>query len=126
LEQEDALKKLGVDEVIIYCVNDAAVMTAWAEDQGVPDNSIVTLMGDPYSELTEKLDMEMTHEGPKSVGLINRCKRNALYIVDGKVEIVRIAEKEDDPAGDDFPEVTLADSMMEAIAALQQGAGQEL
>mmetsp|Transcript_24797 Transcript_24797/g.68643 ORF Transcript_24797/g.68643 Transcript_24797/m.68643 type:complete len:102 (+) Transcript_24797:338-643(+) len=101
-------------------------MTAWAEDQGVPDNSIVTLMGDPYSELTEKLDMEMTHEGPKSVGLINRCKRNALYIVDGKVEIVRIAEKEDDPAGDDFPEVTLADSMMEAIAALQQGAGQEL
>ena len=99
LAKEDALKQLGVDEVIVYCVNDGAVMAAWSEDQGVPTDSIIKLMGDPYAILTEKLDLELTHAGPKSVGLINRCKRHALYVVDGKVEIVRVAEKEDDPAG---------------------------
>lgn len=94
-------------------------MSAWAESQGVPQDSIIKLMADPYGELTEKLEMELTHAGPKSVGLINRCKRFALYIVDGVVKIVRIAEQEDDPAGDAFPDVTLAESMVEAIKALQ-------
>jgi peroxiredoxin len=69
--------------------------------------------------LTEALGMELTHKGPLSVGLVGRCKRFALYIVDGVVKIVRVAEKEDDPAGDDFPDVTLADSMLEAIQALE-------
>lgn len=99
LANEDALKKLGIDEVIVFCVNDGAVMNAWSMDQKVPDDSIIKLMGDPYAVLTEKLNMELTHSGPKSVGLINRCKRHALYIVDGDVKIVRVAEKEDDPAG---------------------------
>ena len=99
MANEDKLKKLGIDEVIVFCVNDGAVMNAWAIDQKVPDNSIIKLMGDPYGVLTEKLDMELTHAGPKSVGLINRCKRHALYIVNGTVQIVRVAEKEDDPAG---------------------------
>jgi peroxiredoxin len=79
---------------------------------------MITLMGDPYGLLTGALDMELTHSGPKEKGLINRCKRFALYIDDGIVKIVRIAEKEDDPAGDDFPDVTLTESMVEAIKAL--------
>ena len=93
------MKKLGIDEVIVFCVNDGAVMNAWAEDQKVPSDSIIKLMGDPYATLTEKLEMELTHAGPKSVGLINRCKRHALYIVDNEVKLVRVAENEDDPAG---------------------------
>lgn len=109
------MKDLGIDEVLIYCVNDGAVMSAWAESQGVPEDSIVKLMGDPYGELTEKLEMELVHSGPKEVGLINRCKRFALYVVDGVVQIVRVAEREDDPAGDAFPDDTLAEAMMEAI-----------
>lgn len=111
---------MGVDEVIVFCVNDGAVMNAWAIDQKVPDDSIIKLMGDPYAVLTEKLDMELTHAGPKSVGLINRCKRHALYIVDGDVKIVRVAEKEDDPAGDEFPDITLAESMIDAIKELKK------
>jgi len=120
LAKEDAIKKLGVDEVIIYCVNDGAVMDAWASDQGVATTSIIKLMGDPYGELTEKLDMELTHSGPKSVGLINRSKRFALYIENGSVKIVKVAEAEDDPAGDDRPDVTLAESMIDAISALRK------
>jgi 2-Cys peroxiredoxin 5 len=119
---------LGVDDVIIYCVNDGAVMGAWAENQGVSqldlddsdsageeDSSIVHLFGDPYGEVTESLDMELTAVGPKMVGLVQRCKRFALYVVNGKVEIKRIAEADDDPAGDDYPDVTLAESMIIAI-----------
>jgi 2-Cys peroxiredoxin 5 len=122
----DALKAIGVDEVLIYCVNDGAVMKAWADDQGVPEDGLISLMGDPYGEVTDTLDMELTHAGPKSVGLINRCKRFALYIVDGTVKIVRVAESDDDPAGDDFPDVTLAEAMIDAIKALNSGSGDEL
>jgi 2-Cys peroxiredoxin 5 len=125
----DALKAIGVDEVLIYCVNDGAVMQAWAEDQGVPEDGLISLMGDPYGEVTDTLDMELTHAGPKSVGLINRCKRFALYVVDGTVKIVRVAESDDDPAGDDFPDVTLAEAMIDAIKALNalnSGSGDEL
>jgi peroxiredoxin len=98
-------------------------MAAWAEDQGVkcledsaddPDN-ILHLYADPYGLVTESLDMELTASGPKMVGLINRSKRFALYVVDGTVKIARVAEAEDDPAGDDRPDSTLAEAMIEAI-----------
>lgn len=39
LEKQDDLKKAGVDEVIVYCVNDGAVMTAWEESQGLKRGS---------------------------------------------------------------------------------------
>jgi len=35
MEQQDALRAAGVDAVIVYCVNDAAVMQAWAKDQKI-------------------------------------------------------------------------------------------
>lgn len=106
---------------MIYCVNDGAVMAAWSEDMGVPmigddeKKSMIHLFGDPYSEVTERLDMELTATGPKMVGLVQRCKRFALYIVNGTVEIKRIAESDDDPAGDSKPDSTLAEAMIEAI-----------
>ena len=103
---------------VCVCLLWYLVMSAWAESLGVPTDSMITLLGDPYGEVTGLLDMELTHAGPKSVGLINRCKRFALYVDDGVVKIVRVAEKEDDPAGDEFPDVTLAESMVEAIKAL--------
>ena len=99
-------------------------MSAWAVDQGVEEDGLVKLMGDPHAALTKALDLEMTHPGPASVGIVGRCKRFALYVVDGIVKIVRVAEAEDDPAGDDYPDVTLADAMVDAIKAL--GTGDEL
>ena len=29
LAAQDALKAQGIDEIVVYCVNDGAVMTAW-------------------------------------------------------------------------------------------------
>ena len=44
----DKLKALGVQEVIIYCVNDGAVMSAWGDDQGVGGSEFITMMGDTF------------------------------------------------------------------------------
>jgi len=120
LAKEEELKKVGVDDVIIYSVNDAAVVLAWAEQQGASpldanNSALVHLYADPYSSVTEALKLEMHASGPKMVGLLQRCKRHALYVVNGIVQIKRVAEAEDDPAGDDFPDVTLADAMILAI-----------
>eukprot|EP00409_Alexandrium_fundyense_P005356 CAMPEP_0185908850 /NCGR_PEP_ID=MMETSP0196C-20130402/9836_1 /TAXON_ID=2932 /ORGANISM="Alexandrium fundyense, Strain CCMP1719" /LENGTH=67 /DNA_ID=CAMNT_0028629191 /DNA_START=43 /DNA_END=242 /DNA_ORIENTATION=- len=42
----EGLKAKGVTDVLVYCVNDGAVMTGWAADQGV-EGSIITFLGDP-------------------------------------------------------------------------------
>lgn len=89
-------------------------MQAWAKDQKV-GLSILQLMGDPSGELTKALDMEMTHPGPISVGIIGRCKRHAIYAVNGEIKAVNISESDDDPAGDAYPENTLADTMLDVI-----------
>lgn len=125
LENTDALKKLGVDEVIIFCVNDGAVMDAWAKDQGVDQSSkgLLTMMGDPTSTLTAALGMQLAHPGPQGKGLVNRCKRFALYAENGVVKSLQVSEGpgpkgEEDPAGDDFPEASCAPNMLKEIRAL--------
>lgn len=115
----DDLKNQGVDEVIVFCVNDGAVMDAWERDQKCGDNTFITFMGDPKSDFVRALDLELKHPGPNGKGLWNRGKRAAIYAVNGVAKIVRVAEKPDDPAGDDFPEITLAEAMEQAIASFK-------
>lgn len=121
LEYQDKLKEAGIDNVLIYCVNDPAVMGAWAKDQGVEhweltnDEGFVSFFADASSAFTNACGMEMTHEGPTGKGLLKRCKRFAMYVVDGVVRAVNVSEYEGDPAGDDYPELTLAPAMIKAI-----------
>ena len=117
------LRAIGIDEVIIFCVNDGAVMDAWAEDQGVDQKGgLVRMMGDPSGAVTRSLGMSLNHPGPMAKLGYERCKRFAMYVVDGTIKLVKVAEGgpngEEDPAGDDFPESTLAPAMIEAIKAL--------
>lgn len=77
-------------------------------------------MGDPEGALTKALDMELTHPGPIGKGLLGRCKRSAIYAVNGEIKAVHISEAENDPAGDEDPSKTLADAMLDAIKATQQ------
>lgn len=95
-------------------------MAGWARDQGVPppSESIITFMGDPAADFTKALGMELTAEGPASLGLYGRCKRHAVYAEKGVVKYVVVAESEDDPAGDDHPEPTLAPALLEALSQL--------
>ena len=99
-------------------------MEAWAESQGVSkDDKMITLMGDPYGDLTKALKMELTAEGPNQVGLVQRCKRFASCFENNVARIGRVAEAPNDPAGDDFPDTTLAEAMIDAIKAYQAGSG---
>lgn len=93
-------------------------MEAWEKDQGSAD-SIVTMMADPTGEFTKAVGMELTHPGPIGKGLLGRSKRYAMHIVDGEVKAVAIAESEFDPAGDDFPEKTLAPALIEMAAGVE-------
>lgn len=87
-------------------------MNAWAADQKI-EGSIVKFMSDPYSEFTKACDMELTNDGPVSLGLIGRCKRFAMVVENNIIKGMAVAESELDPAGDDFPEKTLAPALIE-------------
>jgi peroxiredoxin len=80
----------------------------------------ITFLGDPEGVLTRQLEMELTHPGPISVGIVGRCKRFALYAVGGVVKYVAVSEAEDDPAGDERPEATMADAMLKAILNVKE------
>ena len=122
LEHQDALKELGVENVIIFCVNDGAVMGIWNKEQvesyGKP-NTLVTFFGDPAGELTRACGMELTDPRPIEKGLIGRCKRFAMYVVNSVVQYVVVCESEDDPAGDEDPSATCAPALIEAIQSLR-------
>jgi len=90
-------------------------MQAWGVDQKI-EGSIVTFMADPAAALTKALDMEMTHEGPPSVGIIGRCKRFAMHVDDEAIKTIKVSEGPDDPAGDSDPSATLADAMLEVVS----------
>lgn len=92
-------------------------MSAWADDQGVR-GSMIKFLGDPSGALSKALDMEMTHPGPPGVGIIGRCKRHAVYVVNGEVKVVNVSEGEDDPAGDSDPSNTMPDALLKAIEAI--------
>mmetsp|Transcript_18491 Transcript_18491/g.45801 ORF Transcript_18491/g.45801 Transcript_18491/m.45801 type:complete len:104 (+) Transcript_18491:251-562(+) len=103
---------------MVYCVNDQAVMDAWAKDQKVTDSHI-TFYSDPYGDFTKHFEMELTHPGPVGKGLVGRSKRYALYVDDGEVKYQALAEDPDfDPAGDEFPEKVMPDQVIAAIKNL--------
>jgi peroxiredoxin len=82
---------------------------------------MLKLMGDPAGELRDAFGMELTHPGPIGKGLLGRCKRHAVYAVNGEIKAVQVSESETDPAGDTDPSKTLPPAMLEAIAKAKQG-----
>jgi 2-Cys peroxiredoxin 5 len=99
-------------------------MRAWGIDQKV-EGSIITFMGDPSGEFTKALEMELTHPGPISVGIIGRSKRFGMYLENSIIKYVAVSEAEDDPAGDSDPSATCHDAMLEAVkesAAIKESA----
>jgi len=114
LAKQAELKAKGVTDVLVYCVNDTAVMDAWAKDQGVK-GSMLTFLGDPHLVATKAFGLVMDHEGPVSVLGGPRCKRHSMLIDDGVIKTINVAAYADDPAGDDKPTVTLVEKMLEDL-----------
>lgn len=102
MSKQAELKEKGVDEVLVYCVNDGAVMKAWAKDQQI-EGSMITFLADTRCEFTSAIGMCMEHAGPKGALGNTRCKRFVLICQDGIVENVEVSEAPNDPAGDAEP-----------------------
>ena len=106
--------------MIFYCVNDGAVMKAWEKDQMGDDDQgdepFFKFLADTRAEFTKGLDLVLDHPGPMGVLGNPRCKRFAMYLDDGVIKVFETSEKPDDPAGDDFPESSCVDNMLEQIS----------
>lgn len=80
VQNADALKAKGVDEIVCIAVNDAFVMGAWGKDQGVADK--VTMLADGAAAFTKAvgLELDLTARG---MGV--RSQRYALVADNGVV-----------------------------------------
>ena len=131
-EIDGRLEEAGIEKVYIFCVNDGAVMTAWKKDQGLAGSDMIEFLADTDANLTDALGLQLTGgmdckphkqgEGPnKALGFhTKRCKRSAMFVVDGVIKVMQVAEAPDDPAGDDRPEVSCIENMIKLIGELDK------
>lgn len=111
------MKARGIAEVIVFCCDNAAVMKAWAKDQGV-EGSMLTFMADTHGSLSKALGVAMEHPGPLEKLGSTRCQRFAMYVEDGVIKAFEVAVGPDDPAGDAKPDVSLVENMLSKVPEL--------
>jgi peroxiredoxin len=85
VENHDALKAAGVDDIWCVSVNDAFVMGAWARDQKTGNK--VRMLGDGSAEFSKAtgLTLDLTARG---MGL--RSNRYSMLVKDGKVVTLNV------------------------------------
>ena len=88
MRTKDQFEAKGVDEIICISVNDPFVMKAWGDATGAAEAGI-TLLGDAEAEFTIAMGREFTAH---PAGLINRSKRYAMVVEDGKVTLLQEEE----------------------------------
>lgn len=88
MRTKDQFEAKGVDEIICISVNDPFVMKAWGDATGAAEAGI-TLLGDAEAEFTIAMGREFT---APPAGLINRSKRYAMVVEDGKVTLLQEEE----------------------------------
>ncbi len=103
VQNAEALKGKGVDEVACIAVNDAFVMGAWAKDQGADGK--VTMLADGSAAFTKALGLELDLVG-RGMGV--RSQRYAMVAEDGKVTHLAVEA----PGGFD---VSRAEAVMAAL-----------
>jgi peroxiredoxin len=80
VQNADAIKAKGIDEVACISVNDAAVMNAWGLAHGASDN--VTMLSDGIAEFAKAIELSVDMSA-RGYGV--RSKRYAMVIDDNKV-----------------------------------------
>ena len=85
VQNSEALKGKGVDQVICMAVNDAFVMDAWGKAQNVGDK--VNLLSDGNGEFAKALGLDFDASGP---GLGIRSQRFSMLIEDGVVKKLNV------------------------------------
>jgi peroxiredoxin len=85
VENAEAFKAAGVDEIWCISVNDAFVMGAWARDQHTADK--VRMMADGSADFTKAAGMTFDLTG-RGMGV--RSQRYSMLVVDGVVKSLNI------------------------------------
>jgi peroxiredoxin (alkyl hydroperoxide reductase subunit C) len=80
VQNYDALKAKGVDEIACIAVNDAFVMGAWGKEQGTGDK--ITMLADGAAAFAKTIGLELDLNAR---GMGWRSQRYALIADDGKV-----------------------------------------
>ncbi|RMB04652.1 peroxiredoxin [Eilatimonas milleporae] len=87
VDQADALKAKGVDEIACFSVNDVFVMDAWGK--GSSADGKVTMLADGNGDFAKALGLEMDASG---FGMGTRSQRFSMLVDDGKVTALYIEE----------------------------------
>lgn len=85
VNQAEQLKAKGVDTIACVAVNDAWVMQAWADSQGVDDK--ILMLADGSADFTRAMGLEMDGSG---AGLGTRSQRYAAIVEDGVVKSIDV------------------------------------
>jgi len=86
-EQAGAIKGKGVDTIACISVNDAFVMKAWGENQGVGDD--ILMLADGNGDFTKALGLGL--DGSK-FGMGQRSQRYSMIVDDGVVKELNVEE----------------------------------
>jgi glutaredoxin/glutathione-dependent peroxiredoxin len=105
VQNAEAIKAKGIDEIVCLAVNDAAMLTAWAREHGATGK--ISMVSDGLGEFTRAigLDQDLSERG---LGL--RSKRYVMRIEDGKVAEIHV-----EPPG--ACEISKGDAVLQRIAA---------
>jgi len=85
IEQSEAIKAKGVDEIVCLAVNDAFVMGAWGKGQNADGK--VSMLADGNCDFSKALGLEM--DGT-AFGMGMRGKRFSMIVDDGVVTVLNV------------------------------------
>ena len=85
IQNYEALKGKGVDEIWCISVNDAFVMGAWSRDQ--KSRGKIRMMADGSADFTKKLGLELDLTA-RGMGV--RCQRFSMLVKDGVVKTLNV------------------------------------
>lgn len=105
----DEFKKLGVDDVLCFSVNDAFVMFQWAKNLGIEK---VRMIPDGNGDFTRKMGMLVKKN---DLGFGDRSWRYSMFVDDGVIQKIFVEPGFGDDCPTDPFEVSDAKTMLEYL-----------
>ena len=87
-DHRDELAGKGVDTIACLSVNDAFVMGAWADSQGIGKDEIL-MLGDGNGDFTRAIGLSMDAKG---YGMGERSQRYSMIVKDGVVKQLNVEQ----------------------------------
>lgn len=87
VDNVEAIRAKGIDEVAVVAVNDMFVMAAWAKSSG--GEGKITFLADGSADFTRAVGLDLDASG---FGMGVRSKRYSMLVEDGVVRLLNIEE----------------------------------